>query len=921
MKKRFNLTWRIMVALVLVLSLVPALIATTGGVALAAGPSVWLDPIPAYVNDGMMPLIFSGTSLATAPRTVAQVLIQIKFQDTVTGTWLYWDGTPAVNDWVPVADSYNTANFLSAPGATWGTQVDWRWNAPPPDAPPLAAAMTNGITYTVTAWAVDDNVEKGSPVTRTFVYDKTLPTSSAVVIIGDAAAPGWVATSITSISGVTQDTAPGAVGQVWLTITDTTAGRVWDGTTWVAPPAEILATGTTSWSVTALPNWTHGHFYTAGVRVLDKAGNQEAVPPVPQAFTYNKAPATGLNNFMDVIPAYMQGANFVSVTGVVRASGINTISDGWVKIYNNAGRYWDEAGAGGWVVGDPDIWNVVYPQILPAVAPPSQKTPFGDFVYEDWRYTIPPAPNWPATLDGYTYTVWSKMRESSGTPASSTPQSFVIDNTRPAGTTITSMGITTWHGTTVFQGASYETLVQGTAADATGGIASGRLDSVLLRIVDVTVPGSWNGLTWGAGPVDLRATAKDGSFNSNAEGWQMTSSTTPALPSWRHNHQYTITAYSVDDAGNIEAIPAVPQVTFWYVKDLSGTAPIPTPTPTIAPTPTAAPALTCAVTYPTNNGSIAMPGPVSINGTSGDDVAVTGLKVRVFNVSSGLYWNGSAWVASLALGSAPAATAADGAFNSFSEPWFYTTLPTWGNGSSYQVQAQASDGTNTADSAVVLFGIGVTPTPPATPTPTPTPTAAPTPTPTPTAAPTPTPTPSTSGSGTVGTSGGTVATGDGKIEITFPAGAFDASTTVTITGGTCSHGDVDEFVVGSTCFSVTPSGALGAEATICVDLSSYDLSLGDEGDLTLGYWADGTWNEASDITITGSTICGKTSDLSDWAVLSSTGEGWVWWYWALIGGGAFIVVLAIILLIALPKKGKGEEIPAEELYGEEEEEF
>jgi hypothetical protein len=325
----------------------------------------------------------------------------------------------------------------------------------------------------------------------------------------------------------------------------------------------------------------------------------------------------------------------------------------------------------------------------------------------------------------------------------------------------------------------------------------------------------------------------------------------------------------------------------------------------------------------TTNGTFRAPTwPGRIEGTASDaGSGVESVYVQIQNLATTSYWNGSAWVASLALGSAPAATAADGAFNTFSEPWSNTTLPTWGNGSSYQVQAQASDGTNTADSAVVLFGIGVTPTPPATPTPTPTPTAAPTPTPTPTAAPTPTPTPSTSGSGTVGTSGGTVATGDGKIEITFPAGAFDASTTVTITGGTCSHGDVDEFVVGSTCFSVTPSGALGAEATICVDLSSYDLSLGDEGDLTLGYWADGTWNEASDITITGNTICGKTSDLSDWAVLSSTGEGWVWWYWALIGGGAFIVVLAIILLIALPKRGKGEEIPAEELYGEEEEEF
>jgi len=356
------------------------------------------------------------------------------------------------------------------------------------------------------------------------------------------------------------------------------------------------------------------------------------------------------------------------------------------------------------------------------------------------------------------------------------------------------------------------------------------------------------------------------------------------------------------------------------VPSVSG---VPTPIPTTAPTATPSPVPECAVTYPTNNASIAMPGPVSINGTSGDDVAVTGLKVRVFNVSSGLYWNGSVWAANLSLAAAPAAAASDGTFNSVSEPWSYTTLPIWGNGSSYQVQAQVTDGTNTANSSVVLFGIGVTPTPPATPTPTPTvaPTTAPTvaPTTAPTVAPTATPGGS-SGSGTVPTTGGTVATTDGKIEVTFPADAFDASTTVTIASASC-HGDTDAFVVGSTCFSITPSGELGAEATICVQLSTYDLNLGDEGDLTLGYWADGTWNEASDVTVTGNEICGKTSHLSDWAVLSSTGEGWLWWYWALIGGGAFIVVLAIILLLVLPKRGKREEIPAEELYGEEEEEF
>jgi hypothetical protein len=91
--------------------------------------------------------------------------------------------------------------------------------------------------------------------------------------------------------------------------------------------------------------------------------------------------------------------------------------------------------------------------------------------------------------------------------------------------------------------------------------------------------------------------------------------------------------------------------------------------------------------------------------------------------------------------------------------------------------------------------------------------------------------------------------------------------------------------------------------------------------MTLGYWDGSTWVEASNVTLSadGNTLCGETTHFSDWAVLSNT--SWPWWYWALIGGGAVIIVIVIVLLIVLPKRRKGEEIPSEELYGEEEEEF
>jgi hypothetical protein len=148
------------------------------------------------------------------------------------------------------------------------------------------------------------------------------------------------------------------------------------------------------------------------------------------------------------------------------------------------------------------------------------------------------------------------------------------------------------------------------------------------------------------------------------------------------------------------------------------------------------------------------------------------------------------------------------------------------------------------------------------------------PTPTPSPVPTPTPTPITSNASTsIGPAGGTVNTSDGTIKITFPAGAFNASTNVSIQGGAC-HAGTSDFVVGSTCFNITPDGVLGAAATICVNLSAYDFTIvGNKSDLTLGYWFNGSWVEAANVTLSSITLCGQTSHLSHWAVLGSIVNG------------------------------------------------
>lgn len=111
-------------------------------------------------------------------------------------------------------------------------------------------------------------------------------------------------------------------------------------------------------------------------------------------------------------------------------------------------------------------------------------------------------------------------------------------------------------------------------------------------------------------------------------------------------------------------------------------------------------------------------------------------------------------------------------------------------------------------------------------------------------------------------------TSDGSVKVTFPAGTLSYDTTVTISSGSC-HPSGGGYLVGNTCFSIVPSGALSGDATICMEYSDYDLSLanGDISLLTLGYYSGGQWHEAVDAYVSGNEICCTTDHLSDWAVL------------------------------------------------------
>jgi hypothetical protein len=189
-----------------------------------------------------------------------------------------------------------------------------------------------------------------------------------------------------------------------------------------------------------------------------------------------------------------------------------------------------------------------------------------------------------------------------------------------------------------------------------------------------------------------------------------------------------------------------------------------------------------------------------------------------------------------------------------------------------------------------------------------------------TATPTPTP-PSFEGSGTVGTTAGTLTIGD--FTMTYPAGAFTEDTEVTITNATCT-GIPEGYKAGNSCFLITLDPAtttLGEEVTICVKYSDYDLTQANDDPslLRLAYKdTAGEWQvlETEGGTESG-TICADTNHLSVWGVFAKEGLLWEWWYYLLIALGVLIIIAAIVLLLVIPKRGEPERVPQKELSEDE----
>lgn len=175
--------------------------------------------------------------------------------------------------------------------------------------------------------------------------------------------------------------------------------------------------------------------------------------------------------------------------------------------------------------------------------------------------------------------------------------------------------------------------------------------------------------------------------------------------------------------------------------------------------------------------------------------------------------------------------------------------------------------------------------------------------------PTPTPTPQLTGEGNITSQGGVVTTEDGRVTLSFPQGAVEGDSTVTVQPISCNTAP-EGFRLGNTCFSITllttdgvPISVLGADVEVCVEYTDDDIAAagGDPHLLKLAYY-DETSSKwvVLDTTVNTSlgVVCAHTNHLSSWAILALTpGVSVPWWVWLIIALGVIAIVAELIVII------------------------
>lgn len=126
-----------------------------------------------------------------------------------------------------------------------------------------------------------------------------------------------------------------------------------------------------------------------------------------------------------------------------------------------------------------------------------------------------------------------------------------------------------------------------------------------------------------------------------------------------------------------------------------------------------------------------------------------------------------------------------------------------------------------------------------------------------------------SGSGSIGATGGTVATGDGMANVVFPAGAFASTTNITIAPSPSAPADAR--LLSGTAYDFGPSGNFAQPAQLKLKYSASGLPAGAlESRLVLYTVVGGVWQPVAGSTVDTSahTVSASVMHFSTYAVLA-----------------------------------------------------
>jgi hypothetical protein len=358
---------------------------------------------------------------------------------------------------------------------------------------------------------------------------------------------------------------------------------------------------------------------------------------------------TGPGNVIDDITDYVNELS--EITGTASDTPPGTIGRVEVSIKRDSDGYYWKGGTDSWASSA--YWNNAH-----AIDDSWNE------LSEDWEYT-----DLPAWEEGETYSIRARAIDKAWNIGSYDSESFTYDTTKP--------------DTTIDDIPDYVntlTEVTGTANDTYGGVAG--VEVLIQRDSDDK---HWDGANWVVSETWIDATASDDAFDSDNEDWEISTETTPQLPTWANGVTYDIEARAENVATSVDPTPATQSFTYDTTK----------PGTTIDDIADYVNTLT------------------EVTGTANDTSpgVVAGVEVLIQRDSDDKYWDGANWVVSETWIDA---TASDDAFDSASEAWEITAatspaLPTtWGGGETYNIKARAKDAAENVDlsPATVVVTIG-----------------------------------------------------------------------------------------------------------------------------------------------------------------------------------------------------------------------